>query len=777
MNDSKLTGPWWSNHTRIDEATECPPHGKLTVARLGLPKEHFQAENRVTIQAFWEGIFTFDDVRGFCFPVLLSFALACLAGSSAGAQQPAPVSAPAEDFLFLCLNPAVAPNTFTTRPQLDLAGQAGINRVTFYAADLPHDATPSPASWKKSDARFSLFTEGSRTALLAPRLPLVANVGDAGLTSASAVLWKDGPTNILSWADPAVQQAALNEVRSVVQHYEASPFASRIWAYHLSAQQTGEWFPTDYRAHGADYSQPSQRAFRAWLSKTYGTDAALQKAWGRPALCLAAARVPTDDDRRFPIRPAGSNEVIQAFYQLPREQDWVDYSRFTSDLNAGIIRKLAAQVKASSNGRKAVIVFYGYIFELASSICGHLAAAQLLNDGNIDFVASPISYVPYNQRLAGGAGAPMGAVDSYALHGKTWINEDDLHTHVQAAEAKIPSWYWDIHNPQFHIPADLAETRGILERNLAFAAFHHSATWWMDLYGGGWYSDPGIWQIWTGPFGARMRAVRTASLPYSPAVAVVVDEESRFYEKFTRSFIDLYPNLRNALQGCGTTVGFYYLDDFLAGRVPPTAATVFVNVWRLDPARRSALQARLRQRNTTAIWQYAPGFLDPDAQGVDGIRALTGIETTSDQGRLGSTGAGPLAGSSFGGTGRIDPRIVISDTGATPLARYRSDQAVSAAAKTVNGLRQVLVADDAWTAGMAHALLKECGVPLISDQPAVIESNGRTLFVYATGPATLTLTAPPGTAFEAGGAAMTLKLEKNENRVFSLTVQAGPESR
>jgi hypothetical protein len=420
-----------------------------------------------------------------------------------------------------------------------------------------------------------------------------------------------------------------------------------------------------------------------------------------------------------------------------------------------------------------VIVFYGYVFELASSICGHLGAAQLLGDPNIDFVASPISYVPYNQRLAGGVGAPMSAVDSYALHGKTWINEDDLHTHAQAKEAKIPAWYWDVRNPQFHIPADLAETQGILERNLAFAAFHHAATWWMDLYGGGWFSDPGIWQLWSGPFGAQMRAVRAVALPYSPAVAVVVDEESRFYEKFTWSFLDMYPKLRNALQGCGTTVGFYYLDDYLAGRVPATAATLFVNAWRLDPARRGMLEAQLRRRAGTAIWQYAPGYLDPDAGGVDGIHALTGIEVTADQGRLGSTGASPLAGISFGGTGRMDPRIVISDAGATPLARYRSDQAVSAAAKTVDGLRQVLVADDAWTAEMAHGLLKECGVPLVSEVPSVIEANRQALFVYATSGGPITLTAPPGTTFEGGQTTMTLKLEENENRLLPLAALGG----
>ena len=103
---SSLIGPWWSNDVSIDDGKECSPqeaffrlefsketdvtlsiatgcfyqawfnghwigygparapHGKLTIDRWSLPAEHFQATNSLTIQAFWEGIFTFDHVGG-----------------------------------------------------------------------------------------------------------------------------------------------------------------------------------------------------------------------------------------------------------------------------------------------------------------------------------------------------------------------------------------------------------------------------------------------------------------------------------------------------------------------------------------------------------------------------------------------------------------------------------------------------------------------------------------------------------------------------------------
>ena len=673
------------------------------------------------------------------------------------------------DFLFLYLHPSISKNLFTFKPQFDLAVGAGVDRFSSSCPFFPLEQNPPPSAWVKGDALLSLFLQGSDTSQIAPRIPLMANVGNARLTDDDAIRWNNGTSKLLSWTSTRVQAAAVAAVRNIVEHCEASPAGPRIWGYHLCAEQTGEWIINGYQHHGPDCSDSSRDAFRKWLAQKYDSNKKMQAAWGNISVQRDNAKIPIDTEGRYSAHHPAKEDVVEAFYHLPQEQNWVDYSKFASDNNAECIRKLAHQVKISSHGKKKVIIFYGYVFEVFGSICGHLAAGALLNDPDIDYLAAPISYSPYSQRLTGGVGGPMSAIDSVPLHGKTWINENDLHTHAQMPEVTVPDWYWDPHTADYYVPANLVETSGILKRNLAFDAFHHSAEWWMDLIGGGWFSDPGLWDIWKGPFGASLRDIHAKAIPYSPVVAVVVDEESRFYERFTfTSFKEMYPPLRNAMMGCGTSVGFYYMQDYLAGKIPPTSATVFVNVWRLDAQRKVALKAMVKQRGGTVIWQYAPGYLDDSVQGTAGVEDLTGIHVQKDNGALGSTGIGPLAGMKFGGKTRMKPRILIDDSKATSLAKYDGGDGVSAAYKTTMGVRHVLIADCTWTARVVHAVLQQCHVPVYCDVAAVVQANQQDLYVYGTANGTAHLMAPAGTTFQNGMTAMTADLSRNESLLFPL---------
>lgn len=669
-----------------------------------------------------------------------------------------------EDFLFLFLNPSVAQNRFTMEPQVRLAAEAGITRFTFRAGRLPRN--PARAAQEQKLEWMKLFTDSDPDTRVAPRIPLLSVAGDAGLKS--TIVYRSGPSRLLCWTDPAVQDAAAEAVRTAVSRYESSPWSGRIWGYHLTGRETGEWIP-EYRKEGLDYSEANAQAFRQWLSKKYGTDEKLRTAWGTEKVSLAAAGVPADREGRFPLNSTPAWKRVKMFYSLPEEQNWVDYSQFVSDDNARCVRRLAATAKEACSGKKAVLVFYGYVFELPSSICGHLRAREILRDENIDYVAAPISYQPYSQRLEGGPGAPMSAVDSVPLHRKTWINEDDLHTHAQMPGAEAPEWYWDSRSPEFRIPPNAQATAGILQRNLAFAAFHHASTWWMDLYGGGWFSDPEIWKVWSGGFGKKMAAIRKTSLPYRPEVAVIVDEESRFYEKFTISgFPQIYPAARNALQGCGVPVGFYYLDDYLEGRVPPSSTTVFLNAWRLDGERLAKLQARIAERQGVVIWQYAPGYMNPGVGGPAGIEQMTGIEVEADKGKTGSVGRKMLENIKFGGGYTPEPRIVIKDPTAVPLATYLSDSAVSAAMRKRDGVRHVLVAESNWSAEFLSTLFKAVNIPRMASAPAVVQASDSAVYLYGTQEGNLEIAAPAGRTFADGLRKKTVTLKVNESRLLPL---------
>lgn len=668
-------------------------------------------------------------------------------------------------FLMFFQNTAVTDNLLTFAPQFQLARNSGVRRFVFHlSGGLPWSEYGTSANWEKIDSNFERYWKESADADVAPRILFEPPCTLAAWAKAAAVTDSEGKSvGEVSPSSPAFLAGAKTALHTLVRHIEGGKNAEHVWAYYLACLETGEWIPWNYRSQGADYSEVSRDGFREWLGKRYASDQEFAGAWGMPGALRSTAQIPSDTDARFPMKPLPPDRTIESFYKIPGEQNWVDYSEYVSELNLHWIQELAKVVRQES--AKPAITFYGYVFELPGSMCGHLKARELLKGGDVQFVGAPISYWPYVQRLSGGAGAPMGAMDSAALHGITWINEDDTKTHTSMPGAKVPSWYWDESNPEHRALKNAGETDNIHRRNLAFTAFHGSATWWMDLIAAGWFSEKSTWDLWSGRFGADLREIHSGSLPFHPTLAVIVDEESRLYEKWVYSgFEEAYPALRNAAMACGAPVGFYYLDDFLEGRVPACPAYLFANAWRLSPKRLGALQSRLSKEKATVIWQYAPGYLNPAEGGTAGLSATCGFEIATDTGRLGSKGVGECAGLVFGGKNPIDPRIVIQDRASEPLARYQ-DGEVSAAVKILNGRRNILVADIGWTAALVHRML---GNLVCSDRPAVVHCSDQALYVYAVGDGDLHIKAPVGKTFEDGTVVAGIKLAKGESRLFAL---------
>src|ERR1035441_4987665 len=71
-----------------------------------------------------------------------------------------------------------------------------------------------------------------------------------------------------------------------------------------------------------------------------------------------------------------------------------------------------------NKGKRLVAFFNGYIYDLPGSMNGHTRMDRLLASPDIDMIAAPISYNTLQERLGGGAGGAMSALDSVALHGK-----------------------------------------------------------------------------------------------------------------------------------------------------------------------------------------------------------------------------------------------------------------------------------------------------------------------------------------------------------------------
>jgi hypothetical protein len=75
----------------------------------------------------------------------------------------------------------------------------------------------------------------------------------------------------------------------------------------------------------------------------------------------------------------------------------------------------------------------------------------------------------------------------------------------------------------------------------------------------------------------------------------------------------------------GAPFDAYLLQDFIEGRLKPYKLYIFLNALHLDRTRREALNKELRKESRTALWIYAPGYLE-DEPSLEHMRELTGFK-------------------------------------------------------------------------------------------------------------------------------------------------------
>lgn len=558
----------------------------------------------------------------------------------------------------------------------------------------------------------------------------------------------DGSKGEISIASEAYARSFEEDLRAMIRHLEGSPYANRVFCYHPGGPNS-ENFHDGYREKGPDYSAANQRGFRQWLRARYRTDAALRRSWGRPDVTLESAAIPAFEPGRFPMH--GGVRPVPVFYDLPREQEWVDFSEYSNEMVAECILRWARQVKAETRGRKLTAFFYGYTMELPGSFSGHYALQRVLECPDVDILAAPCSYV---DRLPGGSGGYMSLVDTITAHGKLWINEDDTRTCLVKAE-DVPNW--GLAGPLLSpVTDDLPGTAGVLDRNLASVLAHRAGTWWMDLFAANAFDEPSLWRMLRARK-ALYEEVYRRPTPFRPEVAILIDERAKNLVKsdWDANAWTMYA-LRDESAKVGASVGYYSLDDFIAGVVPPCRVYVFGNAFRLTDRQVAAIPARLDREGAVAVWAYAPGLLGPE--GLDPARTgkLTGISVAVSPGAQGSEGVGLLEGEQWGVGCEVVPRLHVTDASARVLGRYRADGLVSAAEARAGRHRAIFLADIKLSAGVLRKVCESAGVHLWTRGGEVVQTDGALLAVHSGRAGACPIFLPPGIDAEPlGGAAVT----------------------
>jgi hypothetical protein len=449
----------------------------------------------------------------------------------------------------------------------------------------------------------------------------------------------DGQRISASYASLLWREQVQELLRAYIDHLRRVGLYDRVLAYQVAAGTCGEWIK-DWSSMGTlcgDYSAPMRRAFRRWLKARYGSESALQQAWGKPGITFEMVEVPAYNEQM--------NAQHWLFRDPHKERNVADFYACYAETAVDAMISLCRAVKEATGGEKLAGAFFGYIMELSWNNCffndnfmdreasevstvqrsGHLGLAKALRSPDVDFFVSPYGYA---FRGVGGDCLPMQPTESLRHHGKLYLLEEDtlMHNNFDPGGRMHP----------------YEHSIAIYQRNFAQVVTHGIGVTWLenDIFvespkvlpeAREWYrrfQELGTWML---------------SLDRRPQAetAVFLDDESYFYES-NRNNIDLpliWQQRVITLNRFGAPHDVYLLNDLLEGGLPAYKLYVFLNAFHLDDRRRLLLKGILEANNATALWLYAPGYQNsdaahhnpdaahhnPDAAGTDWMTDLTGF--------------------------------------------------------------------------------------------------------------------------------------------------------
>ena len=505
-----------------------------------------------------------------------------------------------------------------------------------------------------------------------------------------------------------------------------SKYGKNIMGYHPCGANTGEWFYAQSPGPiPSGYDPSTLIAWRKWLAKKYQTAEALQTAWNKKDVSPETATVPTYQERMtdisYVIDPAKSQNVI-------------DFNLFLNDEMADTVIHFGKVIKDTTNGKKLSLTFYGYGFEFAAgaqspSVTGHFAMRKVLSSPYIDMISGPVSY---SWRGKGGEKKYMSAVESCTNAGKLWCDEDDNRTYLIWGSGSILL----VADPGQKTQKDSID---VMRRNLSQQIIRNTPSWWMDLFGTGWYDDPVLWKQIELTKKAERDMIRRPQR-YNPPIALVYDETSMNYVGRPSGVTTggIMGCARRYVNYTGIPSGQYLLDDILENRASPKL-NVFLNVVALDADQRKKM--REASERSASIYCWATGYADKTNKklSVDAIKEATGFEvkalTTPTSTIVSSTPEGLKAGlpEKFGYQTNHKMTLFFSpviEAGDIVLAKYETGDPAVVLRKTGKN-PQMFMGATIISEEILRYMANECGIHSYTKQPASVYANGAYVSITA----------------------------------------------
>ena len=516
---------------------------------------------------------------------------------------------------------------------------------------------------------------------------------------------------------------AIDAMKKFIKYVEKN-YPENIAGYHPSGGNSSEWFYGGTFQEGLNGYDPSTlKAWRKWLQKKYGDDKSLRAAWNSATASISDARVPSPEERN-----AGESALLDP----QKSANVIDFNLFLQDEMADMVLLAAKTVRETAPRKRLSVMFYGYGFGFSSTpkgpaYSGHYAFDRLLKSDCIDIFTSPIDYV---DRLFAEAKICTSAAESAPLAGKLWLDEDDNRTYL-APDSGSPPYVLD------KMQKTAADSVKVLERNMAQQIVRNNASWWMDLFGCGWFLDAEFWKLFDVFKNAELEMIKKPTL-FRPETAVSYDERSMCHiagnsvSAMTSSIVN---RARRVLSRTGTPFGQYLIDDILEGRAQPKL-NYFLGAYALTGQQRRNMG--VVRGKSACVFAWTPAYVDFDARrfSLGAVEEATGFKV-EDAGDTEAwcipTEAGKREGlCEFGFRKKIKPLLSPVPQNDDEILAVYTNGKPAVVLRNSGKHPQMFLGATVLPKEICSLMARKAGVHVYADNDTVAYANGKYLSLNAT---------------------------------------------
>ena len=527
-------------------------------------------------------------------------------------------------------------------------------------------------------------------------------------------LKKSAQKNIDRYPTPASKKWRkdyYNALRLQVRYLEKK-YGNHLFGYHTGIQSSGEnFFPRAWDARQptmAGFSNPLRLGFIEYVKKKYGSISKVNHAWRTNLKSFDDIKVPSMKERM---------EGKAGTFRDPEKQRFViDFITYMQVAIAEVTIDTAKIIKEETNNKKLVAFFYGSPqaghSPLNPSQRGVLQLDNILKCPDIDIICNPYDY---RNRQHGGVGLVGNLLDSIIAHDKMYFVEDDTRTHNAPYK-------------HFGKTKNMQQSKDVFTRLFPQILQYNLGRWYMD-FGSGYNVHPELFELFE-----KMRKVREnfKTKPFHPEIAIVLDTESSLYLRGSREISIHFFNMPRDYPLMGAPFGRYLLSDVCAGKVPQeTKVLFFLNAYKIDDKQREQLHKALAKGGKTAVWFYAPGYIDGKTADTENIFKTTGIvvkkinKPVAARYELTRNYSTLKKGHIFGVFNKISTwfKIKRHQKGVTYLANYEKSQNPALAVKQMGKWKSILFCGVRFGPEMFRAIAKENGAHIYCDSNDSISAS------------------------------------------------------